>query len=459
MGPPEAAARRPRRQRFLFAIEWLLVALVAMGIVNCFQFLAREGYLPPPFVYDPNDTFMDWYNSAYFAVKGGMYDVWGSIYPPLSFVFLKIFTIHACYGGDPLLGRDCDWLGRWFLVFILFANAGLVFASYRRSLGSAALPRTLALAFGLPMIFALERGNLILPCFTCFVLAHGRLLRSARLKWLAAALSINFKPYLIAAVAPAVFKRQWRWVEGCALATLAVYVISYAVLGAGTPAEMLANMSVYVEGGGNSLLGAVWYAASYSALLNYLAHGVPLIRFVGSSPVEAAQFAIPLLVRAGQVFVLLAFGFAAAAPKAVSSQRLAALGMALALSATEFGGYAEVFLLFLVFEERRRDVPTTIALIAAYCLCIPGDLRLVSLSHHAEDSWLTNRTVGNDVNVNLGLLLRPGFILIIEYALSAATILTGAKAWSDARMQRLAVTQPFPGARPSAAGAASHVRR
>ncbi len=432
----DGLAREARSSR---AIEFAFLILILIGIVSCALFLRSEGYLPPPFVYDPTDTMMDWYNTAYYAVNGGMYDIWGSIYPPISFVFLNIFSIHSCYGADAFWGRDCDWLGRWVLFFFFVLNAAIVFRAFRIVDPRTAAIRAAALSFGLPMLYTLERGNLIIPCFTFFVLGHGRILRSARLKWLAVAVSVNFKPYLLAAVFPYLLRRRWRWFEGCLLASLLIYLASYAVLGAGGPSEILTSVTAYVNAGGNSLFGALYYGASYASILNYLHFGIPLIRFIGSRPIEVMNGLLPVLMRLGQLAVVAAFALAALRPNAVPVHRLAALGVALALSTSEFGGYAEVFLLFFVFQERWRGPGPIVALTAAYLLSIPADFTLIRLAHPIENSWLTNRTVGNDLSITLGTLIRPGLVLIIQYALAASTL-------ADlARMPRATLATPsFP---------------
>ena len=62
------------------------------------------------------------------------------------------------------------------------AHGLLTWATYRISDARSALPRTIAMSLGLPMLYALERGNLLVPCFTCFALGYGDLIRRPR--WL-----------------------------------------------------------------------------------------------------------------------------------------------------------------------------------------------------------------------------------------------------------------------------------
>jgi hypothetical protein len=404
------------------SIEFAFLLLILSGLASSLLFLISMGYLPPPFVYDPTDTMMDWFNTAYWAVNGRMYDVWGSIYPPISFVFLNTFSIHSCYRNDPFAGRDCDWVGYATILCFFALNAILTYKAFSVIDRRTALTRAAAIAFGLPMLYTLERGNLIIPCYTFFVLGHGRILRSARLKWAAVAMSVNFKPYLMAAVFPYLLRRRWRWFEGAALACLLVYLLTYAALGSGAPWEMAASVTAYVNNGGNSLFGALYYGASYSSILNYLHLGVPIMRFVGSRPIETMESLLPVAMWVGEAGVVVVFAIAALRPNAVSVHRLAAMGVALALTSTEFGGYAEVFLLFLVFQEPWRGPWRIAALVSAYLLCIPADYTLVRLAHQIKASYLTNRIVGNDLSLILGALVRPGLVLIIQYALTAATL-------------------------------------
>ena len=377
----------------------------------------------------PDNLPKDWYNTAYWANSAGAYDIWGAIYPPLSFVFLRIFSLHSCYYEGPFFGRECDWLGRVVLLGFFLLNIVMVFRIYRLHDRGTALVRGLALCLGLPMVFALDRGNLILPCFTCFALAHGRLLKSARLRWLAMALTVNFKPYLIATLAPLLVRRKWRALEGVVIAGLVVYFLTWAAFGAGSPAEVVANTLMVHQQAveGDRSLAGVFFAGSYSSLVAYMTTGLPLMNFLGSRILEFVDWGPTLLIHIGQLAVLASFLAAAFRPQAVTTARLTALSVALALSTEEVGGYAEVFLLFLVFLEPWRGPTRIVALISAYLLCIPFDHMVAPIAYQEQSSYLTGRTVGYDLGVSLGMFVRPGLILLIEYALALGALLDALK--------------------------------
>ena len=100
------------------------------------------------------------------------------------------------------------------------------------------------MAAGLPMLYALERGNLLVPTFTAFVLGTGPLIRSRWGRIVALALSVNFKPYLLGVFLPAVARRDWRWLLGFGAIGLAIYTVTFIAQGAGTPQQLLFNIDI-----------------------------------------------------------------------------------------------------------------------------------------------------------------------------------------------------------------------
>lgn len=402
--------------------EGVLVLGVAAGIVWVALSFFETGYLPQPFVFDTNDTFMDWFNTAYWSHHPGAYSVWHTVYPPFAFVLLKLTSIGGCYRESAFWARDCDWLSKAWIIGFFVLNLVLVARCYLANDRVTAWQRTAAMGLGLPMLFALERGNLILPCFSVFVLAYGRILRSAWARWVAMALTINLKPYLIVAVAPYVVRRRWRWLEGGAFAILFVYVITYAIAESGSPMEIYDNTRNWVRFVGGMFWQQVYYSTSYTTLIAAMKEPLPLLDFVDSKLVDMVAVGLPMLIRAGQGAVVLTFVCAAFRPHVLSYTRLGALAMAFLLTSESPGGYAEVFLLFLVFFERAVGPGTFIAIVAGYLLCIPVDHILIPISQGVSSSWLSQRSVYFNFGLSVGQFVRPALILVIEYALSFASL-------------------------------------
>jgi hypothetical protein len=415
-------------------LEALLATAVVAGLLWAMIFLARNGFLPHPFFYEPSDTFMDWYNPTYWAYDKGRYDSWGSVYPPLSFAVLRAFSFSACYqGAEGVASRECDWLGIIVIHAIFVVNAILIARTFLKIDPKTALPRSIALSVGLPMVFALERGNLLLLTFTCVLLGYGPLLKSARLRWLAVALAINFKFYLVASLFPQLLKRRWRWFEGAAITTIFVYIVSYIIIGNGSPLDILRNITsvndAYEAGG--FLDG--WYASTYKPFLSVLeGKYVPVNSIIGSANVDLLTVSLPIIQFITQVTMILAVALAWLRPEAISMFRLTNLGISLAAVTSEIGGYVHALVILFTFMERWKGIGLKWAIVACYVLCIPADIVIDRLVPVFRESYLGGRPVIFDFALTLGPFIRPLIMLSIAFALACVTI---KEAWGDIHAQ------------------------
>jgi hypothetical protein len=402
-------------------VEVGFATLICCAILFNIIYFFYAGFLPRPFFHDTNDTFMDWYNAAYWVYHPHAYEIWLSVYPPFSFVFLRLFSEPSCYGATELVARTCDPIGRFVLPAFVLLNLVLVFVIYRRDNRATAIPRAIALGIGMPMLFAWERGNLIIPCFTLFILGHSRLLKAAWVRWLCVAASINFKPYLVLSLAGYLVRRQWRWVEGAVVAIVLVFMLSYALYGAGNPAVIFYNIKTFAEAPVVFSADAFAYATTYKPLLEIM-QNFPIMHFVGSRPMEVLESVAPAAKSLGILGVLTCFAGAIWRPGTLTLNRLAALSMALLLTATEPGIYSEVFLFFFVFMERGRGFGQIVALTAAYILCVPFDYQVVRLAHEVTYSYLSGRAVGYNIGLTIGQFVRPTLVFVLEYGLVAASL-------------------------------------
>jgi hypothetical protein len=434
--------------KIVVRVEFILLMIIFLGIAWSAYFFFLHGYLPPPFFDDVHDTYMDWYNTAYWAYSQGTYTFWASIYPPISFVFLRIFTNPACYSADAFAGRDCDHIGAVALPAIILTNIVISYLIYRNIEPRTAIPRALALGFGMPMLFAWERGNLVIPCLTVFMLGHGRLLKWAWVRWLCIGASINFKIYLVATLIGSVLKRRWRQAEGYAVGIFVVYIVTYFILGRGGVPLIVVNFVRFAYFPPAASINAIQYAPTYTDILKLLKGPFPIMNFIGSRPMEAMEQIFPLAMKLGEMGVFACFAGVLWRPNSVPSYRLAALAMAYLLTMSTPGGYALVFLTFLVFMEKSTSAFQIIAVISAYLLCIPGDYQIIRVIHTLKTSYLSGRTVGYNTGVSAGSFIRPAVLLILEYALVGASLLDILSVHSDR-----ATSKSFGSVLPKAAGA------
>jgi hypothetical protein len=400
--------------------------VLALAVVASCAWTARTffetGYLPQPFIYDTNDTFMDWFNTAYWANHRGIYNVWRSIYPPLSFVFLDIFSLPGCYLQSPFYGRDCDWLGRGTIYASYLVNVIMLWVAFRRADRRTAPMRTVAFALGLPLLFTLERGNLILVTLPFFIVAYGNVTRSVPWRVISAAMTINFKPYLVVPAFAYALKRDWRMLELAGIASIAIYLLTIAWVGSGTPMELIDNTTNWIVYQGAQVYNEVNYATSYAPLLTFRTLQIPLLEFVDSDLIETVETMVPIVIRASQGIALLALVATWLQPRVLPTHRIAALMLGAFLVTQSPGGYTQAFLLFLVFLEPWRRPGQMLALTCTYVLCLVGDVHLTTVMEITANSWLSGRPVTPSFGIKLGHFIRPGLIVVILWALAFDTL-------------------------------------
>jgi hypothetical protein len=178
---------------------WCICLAQIVGVAVYVYWLVTYGYLPSPFYHDKGDSLMDFYNSLYWAARPGIYEAWKSVYPPLNFVLLRllnyIFISDYCF-MNPFVLRTCGTnLNIFLLTLYLTVPLYLLLFKYWRDFAKDKYFLCYILVISsTPLLFALERGNLVLLCLFMFPLLFngGSLLRGG-----AIAILINIKPYFL----------------------------------------------------------------------------------------------------------------------------------------------------------------------------------------------------------------------------------------------------------------------
>ncbi len=415
-------------------IEYGFALAVLLGGLRMAWLTIRDGYFPQPFFFDTDDTWRDWFSVAVWAHETGAYDSWLSIYPPLSFAFLKIVGVPGCYEYAPVTTvRDCDWIGVVALHAIFVVNIFLTARTFLKIDRRTALPRSFSLCASMPMLFGLERGNLVLLCFTFLILGFGPLVKSGRMRWIYVALAVNLKIYLIAAVATQLLRRRWLWVEGVTIAIAVIWLISYMIYGAGTPLEVYSNIVGWAGGSTPGSVLDIWYPNTYLPLRYVLNESNAPINYVlDSKVIDAAILFMPLTTHSAQAAIVLAAAITWLRPEVVPPYRLAFFGVALAMITSETSTYTQPIMFFFVFMEPWRGPGRIMAIIVCYLLCIPGDILISDKTAVISFSFIGNRYVVAEYGIALGMLLRPFLFMLPAYFLSAVTI---RDVWVDVRQQ------------------------
>ena len=180
----------------------IIIVVVAIEVINLiyfFLYLYFNKYLPAPFVWDKNDTFMDFYNPLFWVLKDEFYTTYKSVYPPINYFFLKLFTFNldaSSFSSSFQLREAKSNL----IYYLLAINAVIIFlilkiGDWRKVVIRTRILIWTAIILSTPVLFAIERGNLIFV--TLLVLAIYMATKNIWVKAITFALLVNIKPYFI----------------------------------------------------------------------------------------------------------------------------------------------------------------------------------------------------------------------------------------------------------------------
>lgn len=419
---PDAGAAR--------AAEWALAFLVVLAALRMAALALTTGFLPYPFEADPNNTFMDFFSTAYWAHRRGAYTEWWSVYPPLPFDFVRLWTRPACYVSSPEGARTCDSAALWPVAFAGVLDAVLAAVLFRATDRSTWGPRAIAFACSLPLLASLELGNLILFAFAPFALAESGVIGGRAQRAGLLALAVNFKPYLLIAGLSRLANRRWNWILAFAVSGLAIYFVTWALLPEATPWRLLADIRRYAGG-----MGRVYGDANH-------------IDALAASSGQIWNRAMQPLIRLGLGAAAVAVALAALTPNAAPTRTLTLLILTVlpgeaALHTQGFSeDYTRLFILFLVFLEPWNGRGRAIMLICAYLSALPFDWLIGPTIGAVVRDWRTGAPDMIRFGLSVGQFVRPTLNLVIQVILTREVVLKAVSARRQAAATAVAGTRP-----------------
>ena len=204
----------------------ILVTLIGVGFIYYSLYFYQNGYLPSPFIVDKSNTFMDLFNPLYWTLDNGRYTDWGSVYPPLNFVILQCvnFVCAGEWSGDPEFMRDNSQLviAGFFLIYLTLPAFMLKTRQWRDTATAEKLLIYVAIILSTPMLFALERGNLIVLCPILITMVLSRI---GFARCIGIALLINLKPYFALLMFYYIVRKNWKAMATCTIISGLIFAI------------------------------------------------------------------------------------------------------------------------------------------------------------------------------------------------------------------------------------------
>jgi hypothetical protein len=418
--------------------RFLLVCCI-IQIAGCIYFwlsLAENGYLPSPFVYDKADTFMDLFHTMYWADEPGRYTDWGSVYPPINFLFLKgarwLLFGHD-HGPDAFTLRDS---AKPLFPYIIAAFAAACLFVFRYDLWRNFTTAQKALLFIIfvlspPVLFTIERGNLIILAPVFFALALGA---SGWKRALAIGMLINIKPYFVLyLVAFAISQRPKELVSSAMMAGV-IFLFSGIVLDQHF-LEFVQNLFRFSQ---DQNLFSPREVLALPSSVSAFTHALRMYIYSGGN-LSIAGLEIGSIIAVVESIKWLAilaafFSLGLGGRRTPVETILAATTIAITNLGVSVGGYSFILYVCLVPILCRSTYRKTY-LACVFLIFMPIDIiTLLSENLGEHYSYLSDATVPVIFQVSLGAFLRPvvnfGLLLVISfeifsnYALSSRELLT-----------------------------------
>jgi hypothetical protein len=390
---------------------YLILLLEFINIFYYFYFLSSYGYLPAPFAFDKNDTLMDFYNPLFWAIKDGFYTTFKSLYPALNYLFLKIFALG--FPSDKIsnpfqLRNDFPIFGiiiSFIYVFIIFVVVNI--GRWRKPYISHKGLIFLACALSVPVLFGLERGNLIF-----LALLFLALYLNASNPWIKAiflGLLVNVKPYFIILFIQYLNIHQFNKVEFIRSILIASAIFFFLGLLAGLNfIDFFKNYIKFSESTSLSAEGVVALPHSIAALSTIKA----LINF-GDGSKYTFWFSILKLINYTLIVILI---FYALVKKLTPLELLVASIIIITNFSINTGGYILIVYIILIpylFEIKEyKKILILIILIYAFPLDF---IKFMEISFNNSESYLTGKSILIEeiYFISIGSIVRPLFNFLI----------------------------------------------
>jgi len=383
-----------------------------INVAGCIYFILyfmENGYLPSPFIYDKGNTFMDLFNPMYWAYDSARYTEWGSVYPPLSFLILKLCNIvllGAGPDGGPLAMRDNSPFVILGFCFICFASPAIMMHG-RQWRSIACLDKILiyvAIILSAPMLFSLERGNIVALCPVLLAVA---VFNIGLKRILSIALLINIKPYFAVLMAYFLIRRNFKGFFLCSITSFMVFTVTGMVLDENF-LDFFTNIIGFGQAKNLFTVGEVMAFPSSVSAFSYVLNDPEGRGYALSYALFDADLAVKIIEILR--WVLIAVSLAAAFLKAHAmrdAEIIALLGVVITNLGVSVGGYTLLFYIVMIpVFIKMRFSRLYIGIISI--MSMPLDIiPLVNMGLGVHYSYLSDSSRYIDWTLGLGSMLRP----------------------------------------------------
>ncbi len=191
----------------------VLVGLNALFLVKILYYVLFLNHLPPPFYYDPNNSFFDFFEISRMSFKADLFSVFSPNYLPFVFGLGQLLSPLGCDLINPYNFRSCALPAILWMVSFYVLAAFLLGLYLRQShlikQNIQSLFKVDFIVLTSPMLlFALERGNYII--LTLLLLVIYEFTKAFWARIILAILLINLKIYMLILLLPMLLKGYYK---------------------------------------------------------------------------------------------------------------------------------------------------------------------------------------------------------------------------------------------------------
>lgn len=406
---PQLFEQKESTQKLNCSLLATILFVQLMAVITYYFFLKETGYLPTPFFFDKNDTFMDFFHPLFWARFHGRYSEWRSVYPPINFFILKVLYGLIGSGEQYANALSLRASEKNFYLAILatffIVPTTIVFSDSWKSLGGRQkILIYLIFITSVPFLYCLERGNLIILCLPVIAVMFNR---KGLTRAFCLALLVNIKPYFVVLFYIYLIRNLWKECFQAIMLSAAVFFIPGGLI---DPESIFIFKNLYSFGTTRhpTLTEVLTMPSSILNLSNILEMDVmKLSRKLNSLPYDLRTLSSSIRFLHLLSLGILAFVVYRTAKLLNDRQIITGILVIICNLSTNVGGYSlilyfAIFPLFLTLKYSRAYL---------FILCffsLPTDFIVLMKSRFAmQQSFVSGITIPVNFQIGLGTLLRP----------------------------------------------------
>jgi hypothetical protein len=191
----------------------VLVVLNLIFLVKVIYYVTLLYHLPPPFYYDPNNTFFDFFEIGRMSFKADLFSEFSPNYLPFVFGLAQLLSPLGCDLINPYNYRSCAlpailWMVSFYMLAAFLLGRYLRRAHHIKENFQTLLKIDFIVLTSPILLFALERGNYIV--LTLLLLVIYEFTKAFWARTILAILLINIKIYMLILLLPMLLKGYYK---------------------------------------------------------------------------------------------------------------------------------------------------------------------------------------------------------------------------------------------------------